>query len=140
MAGDALRERFSGSYFLVSGVAMLVCVPCFLGFLAAPFPAAWLLLFLAETCLFFNTGPTNTILANVTHPSIRPAAFAVNIFVIHILGDAISPPIVGAIADRRGLACGFLFVCAFVALSGALWLCASGYLKRDTEAAPCSIQ
>jgi len=54
----------------------------------APFPLGWGLIFLACFCLFFNTGPVNTILANVTHPSLRAAGFALNIFVIHALGDA----------------------------------------------------
>ena len=48
--------------------------------------------------LFFNTGPTNTILANVTHPLLRAPGFALNILVIHLLGDAVSPPIMAAIA------------------------------------------
>ncbi len=33
--------------------------------------ALWLCIFMACFALFFNTGPTNTILANVTHPQIR---------------------------------------------------------------------
>ena len=36
----------------------------------------------------------------MTHPSIRATGFALNILVIHLLGDAISPPIVGAMADH----------------------------------------
>jgi MFS family permease len=56
--GDRLRKRYSGSYFLVSGCAMLLGFPLLLGLLHAPFPAAWVVLFLAVFCLFFNTGPT----------------------------------------------------------------------------------
>jgi MFS family permease len=78
IAGDRLRPRFSGSYFLVSGVAMLLAFPCFLGVLYLPFPIAWIFVFLTCFCLFFNTGPSNTILANVTHPAIRAQGFALN--------------------------------------------------------------
>lgn len=136
MLGDWLRPRLPGSYFLVSGVGLLITVPCTLLFLVVPFPAAWIFIFLAEFFLFFNTGPTNTILANVTHPSMRATAFAVNILVIHTLGDAISPPIVGAIADRSSLAHGFVAVSAMLLLGGGLWLFGARYLKHDTEAAP----
>lgn len=97
--GDKLRNRFPGSYFLVSGVGMLIGLPLFLGFLVVPFPFAWGLLFAAEFCLFFNTGPSNTILANVTHPAVRASAFAVNILIIHMFGDAISPSLIGWITD-----------------------------------------
>src|SRR5262249_26271848 len=84
--GGRLRARYSGAYFLVSGVAMLLGFPIFLGVLATPFPWIWVVIFLTVFCLFFNTGPTNTILANVTHPSTRAAAFALNILVIHAFG------------------------------------------------------
>src|SRR6185295_8981877 len=97
-AGDVLRPRFSGSYFLVSGVFMLLGFPMIVAFIYAPFPLAWLFVFLAVFCLFFNTGPTNTILANVTHPAVRANGFALNILLIHALGDALSPPLIGYIA------------------------------------------
>ena len=101
-AGDKLRSRFGGSYFLVSGWGMILAVPCFLAALLVPFPAAWVLIFVTEFCLFFNTGPSNTILANVTHPAVRASAFALNIFIIHALGDVISPPLIGWISDLTG--------------------------------------
>jgi MFS family permease len=102
MAGDRLRSRFPGSYFLVSGVGILLCCPFILLMLWTSFPLAWVWVFLAEFCLFFNTGPSNTILANVTHPAIRATAFALNIFLIHAVGDALSPPLLGYIAGNFG--------------------------------------
>ena len=134
MAGDKLRTRFPGSYFMVSGAAMIIGFPIFLGALHAPFPwAAWILIFLTCFCLFFNTGPTNTILANVTHPSIRPVGFALNIFVIHALGDVLSPVVIGLLNDRYGdmnksfLIVGFIFLAA-----GVFWMIGIRYLQRDT--------
>jgi MFS family permease len=144
MAGDLLRKRFPGSYFLVSGLGLWLTVPCILLFMAVPFNAAWIFIFLAVFFLFFNTGPTNAILANVTHPSIRATAFALNILVIHLLGDAISPPIVGAMADhsrrvgvppKDALDAGFLAVSSLLLVGGALWLWGARYLQRDTETA-----
>ena len=35
---DRLQKRFSGSYFLVSGIGMLLAFPLFIGMLYAPFP------------------------------------------------------------------------------------------------------
>jgi predicted MFS family arabinose efflux permease len=138
LAGDWLRGRYPGSYFLVSGISMLFAFPLFLGVLYVPFPAAWILIFLACFCLFFNTGPTNTILANVTHPAIRASGFALNILVIHALGDAVSPAIIGAISDAAGkdMNSGFLAVSAFILVGGILWLWGARYLGRDTALAP----
>ena len=143
--GDKLRARWSGSYFLVSGVGMLIGLPLFLGFLVAPFPFAWVLLFAAEFCLFFNTGPSNTILANVTHPAMRASAFAVNILIIHAFGDAISPSLIGWITDNTktdampvgnmNLSFG-AGVSAAIFLSGVFWMLGAKHLQRDTELAP----
>ena len=136
IAGDRLRGRFPGSYFLVSGGAMLFGFPMMLLFLYVPFPAAWLFAFLAVFALFFNTGPTNTILANVTHPSVRASAFALNILIIHALGDAISPPVIGYIAGKTDMTVGFIVVSTFMMLGGVLWLWGARYLERDTALAP----
>jgi MFS family permease len=135
VAGDKLRTRFPGSYFLVSAFAMLVGFPLFLAVLYTPFPLAWVLTFLAVFCLFFNTGPTNTILANVTHPAMRATAFAVNIFVIHCLGDVISPLIIGLISDKYNMNVAFLVVGVMFLVSAACWLIGIRHLARDTALA-----
>jgi len=138
IAGDKLRRRFPGSYFLVSAAGMLTGFPLFLLMLATPFPYAWIVIFLAVFCLFFNTGPSNTALANVTHPSMRATAFAVNIFIIHALGDAISPTVIGMITDHfnHNMNIGFLAVSGMMAVGGVLWWWGARYLGRDTELAP----
>src|SRR5256886_5364701 len=87
VVADKLRSRFPGSYFWVSGVGMLIACPFFIATLYIPFPAAWVAMFFAIFFLFLNTGPSNTALANVSLPAVRATAFAVNIFVVHALGD-----------------------------------------------------
>jgi MFS family permease len=136
LAGDALRGRFPGSYFLVSGAAMLIAFPMLLLMIWLPFPLAWIPLVLFVFFLFFNTGPTNTILANVTHPLLRAPGFALNILVIHLLGDVISPPVMGFIAGFSNLDRSFEFVSLLVLAGGILWLCGAKYLERDTALAP----
>jgi MFS family permease len=133
--GDRLRPKYPGSYFLVSGVGLLSGFPLVLLMLVTPFPAAWAWVFLAEFCLFFNTGPANTILANATPPAIRATAFAVNIFVIHLLGDAISPWLIGLIADRSNMSVAFAFMSLMMLAGGVLWLMGAKYLAADEAAA-----
>ena len=133
-AGDKLRSRYPGSYFLVSGWGMIVALPFFVAALFVPFPAAWFFIFVTEFCVFFNTGPSNTILANVTQPAVRASAFALNIFIIHALGDVISPPLIGWISDMTGgnMNAGFGAVSLAIFLSGVFWLLGSKHLARDT--------
>lgn len=135
-AGDRLRDRFPGSYFLVSGAAMLVAFPLLLLTINLPFPLAWLPLAGFVFCLFFNTGPTNTILANVTHPQLRAPGFAFNILLIHLFGDVVSPPLMGAIRDYADLKVAFYAVSGTVLLGGLVWLWGARYLEEDTRLAP----
>lgn len=139
--GDKLRPRYPGSYFLVSGIAMMIGFPMILCVIWTPFPACWAMIFLAVFFLFFNTGPTNTILANVTHPTMRATGYALNIFILHALGDAISPPLVGFIADKSGnLGTGFVLVSVMTLFGGIFWLCGMPHLEEDTRRAPTRLR
>jgi predicted MFS family arabinose efflux permease len=118
--GDRLLARTPSAYFLVSGLGLA---------LSAPFAAAVILLesstaalaaiFLTEVCVFLNTGPLNAIIAAVSPPAVKATAYALNIFVIHALGDAISPTIVGALSDRWGLSAAFWIAPGTLALAAA---------------------
>lgn len=131
---DRLRRRYPGSYFAVSGAAMLFAFPLFLMMLFTPFPAAWVFLFGAVFFVFFNTGPSNTALANVSLPSVRATAFALNIFIIHLLGDAAAPPLIGIIAGHFNMKVAFIFVSAVMLVAAAAWLTGVKYLAADTAA------
>lgn len=131
---DRLQKRISGSYFLVSGVGMLLAFPLFIGTLFIPFPFAWISLFGAVFFVFLNTGPSNAALANVAAPKVRATAFALNILIIHALGDAISPPLLGAVAGRSNLNVAFFIVSGTMLISGVIWLCGMKHLARDTAA------
>jgi MFS transporter, Spinster family, sphingosine-1-phosphate transporter len=131
--GERLMVKYPSAYFLVSGGGMFVAFPSTLIMLCAPFPLAWVFCFLAVFFIFLNIGPANTAIANVTKPEVRAMAFAVNIFIIHALGDAISPPLIGAIADRSSLGAGFVVVSLMMLLAGILWLLGAKHLPRDVE-------
>jgi len=134
--GDKLRHRIPGSYFLVSGLGMLTGFPFMLLTLNSAFPMIWVWLFITCFCLFLNTGPSNTILANVTHPAIRAAGFALNILVIHTLGDVTSPVVIGIIGDRFSMPIAFMVVSVMFLVAGVFWLAGMKFLQHDTELAP----
>ena len=134
IAADRLQKRFSGAYFLVSGVGMLLAFPFSIAMLYVPFPLAWVFLFGAVFFVFLNTGPSNAALANVVRPEVRASAFALNILVIHLLGDAISPPLLGAVAGHFDMNVAFLVISAAMLVSGVIWLFGMSYLAADTAA------
>jgi len=129
---DKLRPRFPSSYFWVSGIGMLIACPFFVVSLYIPFPGAWVAMFLAIFMLFLNTGPSNTALANVSLPAVRATAFAVNILIIHALGDVQAFWMLGYIGGHSNIRIAFLFVSAIILASGVAWIFGAKYLPEDT--------
>ena len=130
--GDRLRTRMPGSYFLVSGAGMLLACPFFAAMLFIPFPQAWWLMAASVFFMFLNTGPSNTALANVALPKVRATAFALNILVIHALGDVLAFPTIGYVAGHTNWTIAFLFVSGMMLLSGLIWLAGMKFLGADT--------
>jgi predicted MFS family arabinose efflux permease len=91
--------------------------------------------FAAELFLFLNTSPLNTVLVNVIAPERRAMGFAVNIFVIHALGDAISPAIIGVLSDRWGLARALLITPLAVLVAACFALRGGRFVAGDQRAA-----
>ena len=63
---------------------------------------------LAAFFLLLNTSPLNAAVINSVGAHIRATALAVNIFIIHILGDVPSPTMMGWVADKRSLQTAFI--------------------------------
>ncbi|MDO9020494.1 MAG: MFS transporter [Deltaproteobacteria bacterium] len=124
--GDLLRGRVRHPYLLLSGVSTLLAVP--FAVLAFTLPGAdqrWAAVFVAETLVFVCTGPANTILVDCVPAAMRTMGFAVSILVMHVLGDAISPAIIGLVSDRSSLQTAVMLVPLAFALGGAVWVIGS---------------
>ncbi|HWU39599.1 MAG TPA: MFS transporter, partial [Candidatus Acidoferrum sp.] len=130
--GDRLLRRVQSAYFLVSGAGLALSVPCAAAVILLN-DRTWALLaiFLAEVFIFLNTGPLNAVIANVSRPQVRATAYAINIFVIHALGDAVSPTVVGMISDRVGLSAAFWIAPGALALAAGFCFWGMRYLARD---------
>lgn len=102
---DKLAKSNPKALFTVSGVSMLLSVPCIVLALYSRYHAVVIVwLFLAEALLFANTGPCNAVIANVVAPNMRATAYAISTFAIHFLGDVWSPRLMGYVSDLCGKA------------------------------------
>jgi MFS family permease len=121
--GDLLSQRMKNGQLWICGLSSLIAVvPTVLALTVASSPAYIAWLFVAEFFLFLSTGPVNVVIVSVVPIAARAMAMAVSIFAIHLLGDAISPPIIGLLADISSLARAALIVPAAIALSGIIWI------------------
>jgi MFS family permease len=134
--GDILLRRWSQAYLWVSGIATLAAAPVALvAFVAVSRPLYMTAIVAAEVLLFFSTGPINSAVVNVVAPARRATAVAVNILVIHLLGDVPSPPLIGRLSDATSLGTAFLVLPAMMAVAGLIWIYAA-WSEQRREAAP----
>ncbi|WP_263365783.1 spinster family MFS transporter [Edaphobacter bradus] len=107
VTGGVIAQRWSRktskALYLVPAISAALAVPpalvCFFGPKSLTIPSLALAVFL----IFLGTGPVNAATVNAVRPEIRATALAGQLFIIHALGDAISPRIIGVVSDRSTL-------------------------------------
>jgi MFS family permease len=132
---DALARRTPTAPFLVSGLGLVLATPfTLIALLASPPLIFWPAMFVTLTLLFLNTGPLNAAIANVLPPHLRARGFGVNTLAIHILGDALSPALIGFVSARMGLGPPVLAAGMILALAGLVLLAGRRALQNDLVA------
>ena len=117
---SALLQRSKWAYSRVIAGAFIAALPfCWMTVLMTHSFLILLFLAVALVLLFIPTGAIAASLVATTDEKIRSMAFALNIFIIHLLGDAFSPTLMGWISDQWDLKIAVL-VASFVLLPGAL--------------------
>ncbi len=133
---DRLRRTDRTADLLVSGWGLLLGMPLAAAAIAAPsLNISIAFLFFAEAMLFLNMGPLNAAIISVTRLEKRSMAFAANIFVIHLLGDAASPTLIGWGSDHFGLTRSLLAACLALGIGGWICLCARKGFEADAAKA-----
>lgn len=120
--GDRLLRRTPAAYQLVSAAGMVLSIAPMIAAIYVVGPLMYPAIFIGEFLLLLNTGPLNAALVNSVSARIRATAVAVNLFTIHILGDAFSPMLIGWVSDRTNLQVGFFSTIIAVVLSAAILL------------------
>lgn len=113
--GDKLARRIKGAYALLAAAAFLIAMPwLLLGFMTRVrwqvFPA----LGAGAFCCFVCMPAVNTQIANCVPAKQRGMAFALAVFILHLLGDTLSPLVFGQASHMWGRGR------AYVVFSGAM--------------------
>ncbi|MBR4355912.1 MAG: MFS transporter [Elusimicrobiaceae bacterium] len=124
--GGKLAEKWlkksPHAYTYVMTLALLGCLPSvWLGLFSSCLPVVLSCFGLAIVCLFLPTGAIAAALVDAAPSSMRAMAFALNIFIIHLLGDTLSPVLIGLLSNSWGLKLA-MPICTAVVLPG-LWCC-----------------
>ena len=118
--GDYLLRRTKSSYYLISAVSMALGIPFMIVALFSPGRLMVPAIGVAAFFLLLNTSPLNAAVINSVGAHVRATAIAVNIFIIHILGDVPSPTMMGWVADHRSLQAAFILPVIAMGISSAI--------------------
>ncbi len=162
---DRFRRVTPRGYLLWTALATLIGTPFVAGgFLLASTRWSMASLFLGMIFMSSVMGPCNTVVANVVPANQRAAGYALNILLIHILGDISSPILISYLSEYLGrpsivasslgrllasvgavpfpgqngstnLTAGLLLVVPMLALGALFFHLGSRHLPRDQERA-----
>jgi MFS transporter, Spinster family, sphingosine-1-phosphate transporter len=118
--GDRMEAARRGGNYLLSAIGMTLALPAVLVAVFRTGEGMYPAIFLGEFFLLLNTAPLNAAVLNSVSAPIRSTAFALNIFTIHLLGDAFSPSLMGYISDRSNMQVAFVAASVAIALSAAV--------------------
>ncbi len=118
---DWLLKKTSKGPIIVCSISILISVPFAAAVLLTENNTMFfVMLFICEIFLFINTAPITVVLLESVPMGQRSIAMGLSVLGIHAFGDAISPPLIGFLADRSnilaassllpiGLVVGFIF-------------------------------
>ncbi len=131
---QALARRHPGADFVLSGWTLTVSIVFTLFAILSPSPLVfWPAMFVMLLLLFINIGPLNAAMANVLPAEVRARGFALTTMSIHLLGDSVSPWLIGVASDRIGLKIPVLVTGCLLAVSGLVLLLGRKTLEQDLE-------
>jgi MFS family permease len=129
--GDVADRRSTTGGMAVSGWGLLAAVP-FMAIcaLAQSSLVIFAAIAAAQFLIFLNNGPLNAAIVSAVPADIRSFAVGISVLAYHALGDAISPPIIGAIADASSLSMAILLNAIPIAVGGLLLVVGARLLHR----------
>jgi len=120
--GDYCVKYSRQAFLWLSAIATLIAVPFAWVALTTGSNTVYTVCMVgAQLCMFLSTGPINAAIVNLVSPIERASAIALSVFVIHALGDAISPYLIGALSDASSLDEAVKIVPVAILISGLIW-------------------
>jgi len=124
--GDYFAKSSRQAYLWLSAIATLIAAPfVWLALTTTSHSLYVTCMVTAQLCLFLSTGPINAAIINLVIAGERATAIALSVFAIHLLGDALSPLIVGALSDASSLQQAIQILPVAVLIGGFVWIWAA---------------
>ena len=134
--GDKMDRKRAGGGLWLSGIGLLLAAPCmYLAVNLKDTTLTFAAIGVAQFLIFLNSGPINAAIVNCVPPAFRAFAMGLNVLCIHMLGDAISPTLIGQIADMASLHTAIAINAVPVLLGGLALLLGAKLFREATPRA-----
>jgi predicted MFS family arabinose efflux permease len=131
-AADWLRKRTKRAYFVVGYLSFFLSIPFGVtAVLTDSLNMSLAMMFFAEFFIFAYSGPYHAAIVETVPVTMRSMAFALDIFLIHALGDAISPFLLGLVSDAAGLQTAMFLAMIYLVFGGFVSIAAGEAYKKD---------
>lgn len=131
---DRAFRQHQGGYFAVSSYVMLAAAPLLM---LMPWlrsvSAVLTLSFMSAALLGATLGPLNASLVGCVPASLRASAVAISVLLSHMLGDALSPYLLGRISDGWSLELAIAMTAVPVAVGGLMLRSAARVIDRQPQ-------
>jgi MFS transporter, Spinster family, sphingosine-1-phosphate transporter len=119
---DRMEKKSGNGFLKVCAFSMVAAVPLFFLTLSmTTFSSFAIALFFMEIALFLCMSPLDAAVLGYVRPSLRATAMALNVFLIHLLGDGISRVLMGAVSDASDLRAAIGLLPWVLVLAGVFW-------------------
>jgi sugar phosphate permease len=137
---DAMARRSPVAAFTVPGLSLILSAPLTWLAILSPTPIVfWPAMFLTLMLLFVNTGPLNAAMTNVLPGAVRARGFGGSTMSIHLLGDALSPVLIGFASSRMGLRLPLAATGLLPIAAGVVLLAGRAAFGRDLQRAQVAL-
>jgi predicted MFS family arabinose efflux permease len=133
MIADRMSRRMPSARLMVPAFAALLTTAFMcVGFgMLSPGPAQFALIMAGAVVMAGSVGPTDAVVIDVTHPSLRATAVSVLSLTRNLFGLAGGPLLAGALSDRFGLQFAMAVIPVFGLIAAALFIRAARTYPAD---------
>ena len=137
MIADRLGRRMPSARLIIPAIAALLTtvLMCVAFGALPPGPLQYALIMAGAVVMAGSVGPTDAVVIDVTHPSLRATAVSVLSLTRNLFGLAGGPLLAGALSDRFGLQFAMAVVPVFGLLAAVLFIRAARTYPADLKAA-----
>lgn len=129
---DKLYKTYAWGRSIVVAVSLIISAPLMYYGLSDTGQGTFLFFFIIGAIfLSIYLGPVTAVLHDIVPKQFRATAFGMYVLIIHLVGEAFAPAIIGKISDYHGLRFGLEFATIFVFLAGVCFLPVAYITARD---------